>query len=97
MHPSMVWIRMLPQGKTRSVQLPASVVHRSVEGDCLILSAGRSREITQDEWQHIQEHHKDLLPSIQRLDDNSRIVIDDPAEPEDEPEPEPSTDSEAAS
>ncbi len=61
---ALVWFRMLPGAPKRSVQLPAEVRHRSVDGDSLLLTPSSSREVTEDEWQHIQSAHPDLLPHI---------------------------------
>lgn len=69
---ALVWIRVLPTGKGRPVQLTPEVRHRSVDGDTLLLTPGMSREITQDEWQFVQSAHPDLLPSIERLDNAPR-------------------------
>ena len=65
---ALVWIRVLPEGSGRAVQLEPSVKHRSVDGDTILLTPGCSREVTEDEWTFIQREHADLLPSIVRLD-----------------------------
>lgn len=65
----MKWILLRETAKSgRDVDLPDSVVHRSVRGNTLILVPGHSRTITADEWEHIKSHHSDLLPYIQELD-----------------------------
>jgi hypothetical protein len=68
---AMVWIRVLPQAIGRPVQLDGGVKHRSVEGDTLLLTPGHSREITDEEWAFVQANHADLLPGIERLNDDS--------------------------
>lgn len=82
---TLVWIRVLPQGIGRAVQLGDEVKHRSVDGDTLLLTPGCSREVTQDEWEYIQRTQADLLPSIQRLDNGSQPSYADNGEAADQP------------
>lgn len=65
----MKWILLSASARSgRDIDLPESVSHRSVKGNTIILTPGKSRTITDEEWAYIQEHHADLLPNIQELD-----------------------------
>lgn len=69
---ALVWLRVLPEADSRSVQLPADVKHRSVDGDTLLLTPGQSREVTEDEWTHLQREHADYLSNnVKRLDNEA--------------------------
>lgn len=69
---ALVWIRVVPQGVGRAVQLTDEVRHRNVDGDTILLTPGCSREVTEDEWSFIEREHPDLLPHIERLDNGTR-------------------------
>ncbi len=77
---ALVWLRVLPEGVGRNVQLTPEVRHRSVDGDTLHLTPGCSREVTEDEWTFIQREHPDLLNSIRRLDNGPSGGIADNGE-----------------
>ena len=65
---AMVWIKLSDTVREgRDINLPDSLAHRSVEGNTLILTPGRSQEVTREEWEHIQSCHADLLPAIEVL------------------------------
>lgn len=59
-----VWINFYA-GQGRQVQLPKELTNRSVVGDTLDLMRGHTREITDEEWAHIQAEHPDLLSGIE--------------------------------
>lgn len=48
----MRWMRY--SGEKRDVDLPATVAHRSVEGDTLMLIPGANYELTEEEWKHLE-------------------------------------------
>lgn len=65
----MVWIKVIETARGRDVDLPETVKHRSIVGGTLILTPGASREVTDEEWEHIKQAHPDLLAGIQVLGD----------------------------
>lgn len=64
----MVWVRMLPTArKGLDVDIPKTLAHRSVHGDTLMFVPGQSHELTEEEWEHIQTAHPELLRSLEVL------------------------------
>lgn len=63
----MVWLKVLDTAPSRDINLPADVVHRSVDGDTLFIVPGQSHEYTEEEWAHIQKSHSEMLPWFQLL------------------------------
>ena len=59
------WMRY--SGPSRDIDLPATVAHRSVEGNTLMLVPGSSYQLTEDEWKHLESAHPGLLEHFKPL------------------------------
>lgn len=62
----MICVRVLPGAKGKDIDLPESVTHRS-GGASVLLIPGQTNELTEQEWEHIERNHPDVLPGIQVL------------------------------
>lgn len=64
----MRWIRVLTTAPSKDVNLPSSVRHRSVPGHTIIVTPGKSMELTDEEWSHIETAHPDVAACCVELD-----------------------------
>lgn len=69
----MISFRVLPQAKSRNIEVPAAVAHRSRAGSTLILRSGTSHEVTDEEWEHIKS--VDDLEGIVQLGSSERAKL----------------------